>query len=683
MTAEIMHSIYTIVIFGILGSSVVHSLPPEQPITGGMLYPRETMTRDIKDLGGIWQFQVDLSTWRNQSLVKEWWKRPLAENVDHVLDMPVPSSYNDITANRSIQNFVGWAWYETTFQTPKHWLDTVEGKIARRIVLRFESVRYYASVWLNGMEVMSHEGGHLPFEAEISQYLFAPPVTNRLTVAVNSTMHAHTLPPGSFSWEPNTNRYPENYFIMDPVGNFFHYCGIDRRVLLYSTPLVYIDDITVDTTYRNISGNITGVVNYNISAIGTTTQNKVYVSVIDKSQPGKAKVISSSKMVKGDIAASVEVPDAKLWWPMYMSNSPGFMYTLRVTIVDVSGIAIYDQYDLPIGIRTVRVTKTQFLINEQPFYFHGFGKHEDYDLRGKAVDPVTNLRDFYLMKWIHANSFRTSHYPYAEEIMDLADKYGIAVIDESPAVGLASKENFDPVVLQKHLKVESELIRRDKNRPGVVMWSLANEASLGHDYSTAYFKAVFQHVKALDKTRPASMVLNQHGNATFFCDVILFNVYHGWYNDRGRLETVALQMYDDMSTWYKELQRPVMITEYGAGAVAGMHLLPSFTYTEDYQVEILRENQKAFDKLKAEGYFVGEMIWNFADFKQPPLSDIVINNRKGVFTRQRDPKESAYLVKDRYVKLAQAMQQSMGMQSLQNEVDEKLRFVPENGVDLL
>ena len=87
-------------------------------------------------------------------------------------------------------------------------------------------------------------------------------------------------------------------------------------------------------------------------------------------------------------------------------------------------------------MRTVEVRGAEFLINGTPFYFTGFGQHEDSAVRGKGHDNAYLVHDFQLMDWIGANSFRTSHYPYAEEVMEFADRHGIVVIDETAAVGL-------------------------------------------------------------------------------------------------------------------------------------------------------------------------------------------------------------------------------------------------------
>lgn len=95
---------------------------------------------------------------------------------------------------------------------------------------------------------------------------------------------------------------------------------------------------------------------------------------------------------------------------------------------------LVDIYRLPVGIRTISWTNTQMFINNRPIYFTGFGRHEDSDIRGKGLDMPLVIRDHNLIKWTGANSYRTSHYPYAEEIMDLADKLGIMIIDECPSV---------------------------------------------------------------------------------------------------------------------------------------------------------------------------------------------------------------------------------------------------------
>ena len=111
-----------------------------------------------------------------------------------------------------------------------------------------------------------------------------------------------------------------------------------------------------------------------------------------------------------------------------------YLYPLTVTLTDGQGVT--DAYTLDIGIRTVEVRGDQLLLNGEPIKLTGFGRHEDFPLSGRGLNLPMWIRDYELLKWVGANSYRTSHYPYAEEAMQLADRLGILVINEIPAVGL-------------------------------------------------------------------------------------------------------------------------------------------------------------------------------------------------------------------------------------------------------
>merc|ERR1719483_754652 len=127
-----------------------------------------------------------------------------------------------------------------------------------------------------------------------------------------------------------------------------------------------------------------------------------------------------------------------------MNSTVGYQYTLEVK---VNG----DVYRQPFGIRTVKITPNDILINSKPFYCHGVAKHEDSDLRGKGLDYTLIVKDFNMLRWLGVNCIRTSHYPYAEEILEMCDRQGIAVINESPGVGI-HEGNFGPVSLAHHIE---------------------------------------------------------------------------------------------------------------------------------------------------------------------------------------------------------------------------------------
>jgi len=306
-----------------------------------------------------------------------------------------------------------------------------------------------------------------------------------------------------------------------------------------------------------------------------------------------------------------------------------------------------------VGIRSVKWDTTQFYINDRPFYFRGFGRHEDFFLRGKGVDNVLLVKDHNLIKWMGANSYRTSHYPYSEELMDLADELGIVIIDEVSSV---NTDIFSPELLANHKQQMAELIQRDKNRASVVMWSVANEPKSDKVESADYFREVFALTRQLDSTRPVTLVTNLGYNTDVtaaFMDIICINRYFAWYNDVGHLETIRNGMVSDVQNWINRFQRPLIIAEYGADTIAGLHMNPEYVFTEEFQTKYLTEHFKSFDFLRRNTSLIGEMIWNFADFNTQQGITRVTGNRKGVFTRERQPKASAHLMRARYHLLAE------------------------------
>ncbi|XP_063002456.1 beta-glucuronidase [Elgaria multicarinata webbii] len=605
----------------------------------GMLYPRESPSRELKELSGIWSFRADWSQQRDAGFAEQWYKQPLRQS-GPVMDMPVPASFNEITQDPRLRGYVGWVWYEKEVLPPGRWLRKEDGT---RVVLRMGSVHYYAIVWVNGVQVTEHEGGHLPFEAEISRLLQdAPGKPCRITIVVNNTLSPHTLPPGTIQYMDDDSMYPKGYFVQNTRFDFFNYAGIHRPVLLYTTPPAYIDDITVTT---GVDGNV-GLIRYLVSIRGSA-----HYSLNLTLHDADGVTVATGDGPDGQL----KVPNPILWWPYLMHERPGYLYSLKVTLsATVDGRVSEDSYTQPVGIRTIRVVDTQFLINGKPFYFHGVNKHEDSDIRGKGLDWPLVLKDFNLLRWLGANSFRTSHYPYAEEIMELCDAYGIVVIDECPAVGMKDSKNFGNKSLQHHLVVMEELIRRDKNRPSVVMWSVANEPASDLRPAGYYCRTVIGHTKSVDPTRPVTYVSNANyarDQGAPYVDVICVNSYFSWYHDPGHLEVIRLQLSTRLDNWYDTHRKPIIQSEYGADTIAGFHADPPLMFSEEYQSALLKEYHAVLDQ-KRKKYVIGELIWNFADFMTEQGTTRVLGNKKGIFTRQRQPKASAFVLKERYWKLA-------------------------------
>ena len=277
-------------------------------------------------------------------------------------------------------------------------------------------------------------------------------------------------------------------------------------------------------------------------------------------------------------------------------------------------------------------------------------------MRGRGLDLPMLVKDMALYEWIGGNSMRTTHYPYSPETLQLCDQLGIVVIGEAPAVGLQN-QNMVRETLLEHLDVMGELVTRDKNHPSVVMWSVANEPDSEAPSAAAYFKHLVAQTKALDPSRPVSFATFKDPAkdvATPFVDVVMVNRYYGWYTNTGQTDIIPFNLEKDMLTWRRTFNKPVMMTEYGCDAVAGLHSDPPFAFTEEFQVEYISQYFGTFDKLRAARFFVGEMVWNFADFLTAQGITRVHGNKKGMFTRQRQPKMAAHALRSRYNALANA-----------------------------
>ncbi|KAG5893260.1 hypothetical protein JTB14_002666 [Gonioctena quinquepunctata] len=606
-TSMIILSFIFVVIFCHFNVADIHK--------GGILYPRESETRQVVSLNGLWNFVIPNISDPFIGFEQHWYKKDLKE----------------VKTSEILLLEIMLVWCGTI----ERFLFQNNGLMWERVWLRFGSITYAAQVWINGELVMSHEIGHLPFVGDVSQYLKYGK-ENRVTVACDNTLLPDTVPQGRVE-ELISGRLSQTYTF-----DFFNYAGIDRPVYLYTTPKTYIDDIAVSTVDLQPS---LALLEYNINITGTANVS-CRVSLIDKNR----NVVANSGDYQ-DPHGTLRVVNPVFWWPYLMHEEPGYQYTVQVELLDTQG-DLLDTYSLPIGLRTLSWTNSSLLINNVPLYLHGFGRHEDSDIRGKGLDFPLIVRDYNLIKWVGANVYRTSHYPYAEEIMDLADEMGIMIIDECPSV---NTETFSDSLLAKHKISLTELIKRDKNRPSVIMWSAANEPRTQYIKAKEYFRQVIKHIKDIDVSRPTTIAEAQNFNiveSSSFVDIIGFNRYNGWYSNEGNLDVISYYVMKEARDWHNKFNKPVMMLEYGADTQEGLHFAPQYIWSEEYQVDLLSQHFKAFDQLRKEGFFIGEFIWNFADFKTAQTYTRVGGNKKGIFTRNRQPKASAHHIRRRYWHLA-------------------------------
>lgn len=210
---------------------------------------------------------------------------------------------------------------------------------------------------------------------------------------------------------------------------------------------------------------------------------------------------------------------------------------------------------------------------------------------------------------------------------------------------------------EAHEQVIRELIKRDKNHACVVMWSIANEPSSHEEGAYEYFAPLFKLAKDLDpQKRPCTLVnilMAPAGQckATVLADVICLNRYYGWYKNLSDLDAAKKALDEELEKWHElHPEKPIMFTEYGADTISGFHDIDFNTpFTEEYQIGYYKANHEVMD---SKSYFVGEHVWNFADFQTKYGIFRVQGNKKGLFTRERQPKSAAHYFKVRWNNIA-------------------------------
>ncbi|KRL93632.1 beta-D-glucuronidase [Levilactobacillus hammesii DSM 16381] len=585
-----------------------------------------TATRSVLSLNGIWSFKMQAA----------------GDVIDPVAPlkttevMAVPASFSDQTANPEIRQHSGYFWYERDFTVPAALMD-------QRLSLRFGSATHEAWVFVNGTEVGHHKGGFTPFELPINDTVHAG--TNRVTVKISNLLDHSTLPVGNYTETKDAagNVIPH----VDENFDFFNYAGLHRNVNLMATPWNRVEDVVI-TPKIDLATNSADVA----VTVKSTAAATVKVTLLDENEA----IVATAEGAEN----TIHLDHIHLWQPLN-----AYLYQARVELFD--GDTLIDSYTEPFGMRTVAIDSGKFLINGKPFYFKGFGKHEDSYVNGRGLNEAVNVLDLNLLKKMGANSFRTSHYPYSEEMMRLCDREGIVVIDEVPAVGLMPDFNFDVSSAFKnndnpfwstvqtqaaHKQALEEMIGRDKNHASVVIWSIANEPATFLPGAHDYFEPLFKLARQLDpQDRPCTyinimMSTPDRDNCSDLADLLTLNRYYGWYIQTGDLKAAAAAEEAELRAWQEKWpDKPIMFTEFGADTVAGVHSAYNEPFSEEYQVNYYDMNAKIFDKIDN---FVGEQLWNFADFQTKFGINRVQGNKKGIFTRSREPKAAAIWLSRRW-----------------------------------
>ena len=363
--------------------------------------------------------------------------------------------------------------YRHHFTVPAHW----DG---RRIVLHFGAVESAMYVWVNGRKVGYSQGSKQPAEFDVTDYVRAG--DNLLAAEVY--------------------RWSDGSYLEDQ--DFWRLSGIQRDVYLVAQPAVHVRDFGIvaglDSAYRN------GVLDVRLEVENRTGAPAerwgVLVDLLDDGAsilPGGA--VGRNVTVSPAMPVSVGFRETVTAPRRWSAETPN-LYTVLITLTDPSGETVEVQ-EARVGFRTVEIRGGQLLVNGVPILIKGVNRHEHDPVTGHVLSEESMRRDIALMKQFNLNAVRTSHYPDDPRWYELADEYGLYIVDEANIESHGMGYNLtrtlgnDPAWKAAHLDRTMRMVERDKNHPSVIIWSLGNEAGNG-----ANFYATYEWIKARDTTRP-------------------------------------------------------------------------------------------------------------------------------------------------------------------------------------
>lgn len=576
-----------------------------------MIRPQSNAFRLALDLSGIWSLMAD----PDGAGEDRGWPSGLPAGS---LQVAVPGSWNEQLAEDGLLNYVGDVWFQKRFVVPDTAHECAE--------LYLGSADYYADVWLDGEWVGESQSPMLPFRCDVSGTL-VPGREHCLIVRVSNLLRPDGAMMGvteaDYAAEGRTR---DAYF--PPVRfDFFPFGGLSRAVCLSLLPALRLTEVRIDTGTLDPSG---GWVEVSASA----------------SAPAAFRVRIGETEISGRTGDTLrlELPGLPRWSP----HAP-VLHDLCVDLVG-TGAQVTDSVSYRVGLRSLTVKGHTVLLNGEPIRLKGFGKHEDTSIAGRGVNLPVLIKDFGLLKWCGANSVRTSHYPYDETFLDLADERGILVISEIFSVNLDFRKVSDTTYAD-HVKAIEAQFARDRHHACVIAWSLSNEPGyLGEaayeDRSRDYWRDLFAHARLTDPTRPLTVANVQYAGledpALRESDFLSVNRYFGWYSEPGQIDRAVTALDRLLTELGNRHGKPVFVSEFGADAIAGFHSTTDQLWTEEYQADLIAAY---WEVIENNPNCAGGHVWNFADFRTAQHGRRAVMNRKGVFTRERDPKRAAFVLR--------------------------------------
>ncbi len=573
----------------------------EVPLLGNVQH------RESISLNGEWNYIVDvqeegyydyrMKPMNNGFFINQKPSRPedlIEYDFDKSKSMTIPSDWN--TKDNQLFFYEGTVWFKKSF--------TFHPKAGKRSILYFGAVNYEAIVYVNGKRVGSHVGGFTAFNFDVTDVL--KDGENFVIVKVDNKRHKDNVPTQIFDW--------------------WNYGGITRDVLLVEVEPTYIEDYTVRLNPQNPK-----LIHFDVR-LNKAEANKTITLNIPELKV-KAKVTTDEK---GQASAEVKAKP-QLWSPA----SPK-LYQVEI---GQGNETIRDE----IGFRTITTRGKQILLNGQPIYLKGISIHEEKAYGGGRANCTEDAHT--LLSWakeLGCNFVRLAHYPHNEYTVREAERMGIMVWSEIPAYWTISWTN--PATYENAQRQLHDMIARDHNRANVIIWSIANETPHSAERDS-FLSRLAKYARTQDQTRLISMAMevtsasNYHNklqdNMNEYVDVISFNEYIGWYRDVND----AAKM-----TWEVPYNKPVIVSEFGGGALAGYHGAKNQRWTEEFQENLYIENLRMLEKIDG---LSGTTPWILKDFRSPRrvLSGIQdYYNRKGLVSDDGQKKKAFWILKNWYEK---------------------------------
>ena len=564
-------------------------------------------SRQSDNLDGLWSIIVDPlenGYYNHRWFPKEdgYFKNKKMETPSDLIEydfdtdelLMVPGDWN--TQAEKLYYYEGTMWYKTEFE-----FTTSEEE--QENYLHFGAINYEALIYLNGEKVGEHIGGYTSFSLNVTDFLNEG--NNVLILKVDNKRKREGVPTINTDW--------------------WNYGGITRSVHLVSTPKKHIYDyfIQLNAEQKDI---ISGWVLMKNSERGDHVQLEIPELEIQTTV-----VVNDDGMGAFSFSAS---PD--LWSP----TNPK-LYEVLLTIEKE---VISDE----IGFRTIETQGSKILLNGEAIFLKGISIHEEAPFKTGRVTSIEEVR--VLLKWakeLGCNFVRLAHYPHSELMIREAEKLGLMVWSEIPVYWTVLFEHEE--TYQNAENQLKEMIARDKNRAGVVLWSIANETPLSEPRLT-FLRKLAAIARSLDQTRLITAALDTQTRRAGeniiddplgeYVDVIGVNSYCGWY---GGTPSSCKNL-----KWGSEYDKPVIFSEFGGGALQGLHGEDNERWTEEYQAAVYRNN---IEMLKNIEFLAGTSPWILMDFRshRRHLKRIQADfNRKGLISEQGVKKESFYIMQEYY-----------------------------------